>query len=56
MRCPTCGKAELEQKEGDKEFKGVIVKMQWRECPECGEKLYSAKQIKRAEQVARRSS
>lgn len=55
MKCPTCGKAELERKEDDKEWKGIVVPMKWQECPKCGEKLYHIKEIRRVEKIAART-
>lgn len=49
MKCPTCGKAELVPKEGPREFRGKTIHMKWKECPECGEKLYAAKDVREAE-------
>jgi ribosomal protein S27AE len=49
MKCPTCGKASLVAKKGPRRFRGKIITMKWRECPECGEKLYAAKDVREAE-------
>jgi YgiT-type zinc finger domain-containing protein len=52
MKCPTCGQAELKHESGTKKFRGSLVQLKWRECPKCGEKLYPAKEVKRAVEIS----
>lgn len=53
MKCPTCGKAELESKSGDVIFRKRALHTTWRECPKCEEKLWDAAEVKRLEALSK---
>lgn len=57
ITCPTCGDAKMETKEirqFETEFEGITIHVpnaRVSECPSCGEKLYSAKELNRWKEI-----